>query len=187
MKTKGRSRGRGKASGHEQASAAAPPDARPADAPADAGPAPARSDGHVIRGGGITRWDSFYRRLLPAYWIFLFCSTHLPRLKLDMPVRQADKIAHLVAYALLALLFWRFAETFRRPLSGRFVWIAAGVIAVYAAIDEWLQPFVGRNGDVIDWLYDVVGAVVVLGLLELRRRQPEWRPRPKVEQKVTRR
>ena len=116
-------------------------------------------------------WDHWYRRALPAYWIFLFCVTHFPKLTLDLPVRRGDKIAHSVAYGLLAFLFWRFGETFGRPLSARFVWLAALWIGLYGAVNEWLQPFVGRSGDVLDWVYDVAGAGVVLAGLEWRRRR----------------
>lgn len=116
-------------------------------------------------------WDHWYQRALPAYWIFLFCSTHFPKLKLDLHVRAPDKIAHCVGYGLLAFLFWRFAETFRRPLSKRFVWLALLWISAYGALDEWLQPFVNRSGDVLDWVYDVIGAAAVLGALEWRRRR----------------
>jgi len=116
-------------------------------------------------------WDHWYQRALPAYWIFLFCSTHLPKLELQIRVTAADKIAHGVGYGLLAFLFWRFAETFRRPLSGRFVWIALLWISAYGALDEWLQPYVNRSGDVLDWVYDTLGAAAVLLGLEWHRRR----------------
>jgi VanZ family protein len=107
----------------------------------------------------------------------MFCSTHLPKLKLEVQVRAADKIAHGIAYALLAFLFWRFVETFQRPLSGRFVWIALLWITAYGALDEWLQPYVNRSGDVLDWVYDTLGAAAILALLEWRRRRaPSPRP-----------
>jgi VanZ family protein len=119
----------------------------------------------------LSRWDDWYRRTLPAYWIFLFCVTHLPKLELDLGVSAGDKIAHFVAYGLLAFLLWRFAEGLARPLSGRFaVWAAVG-IALYGALDEWTQPAFGRSASVFDWVNDVVGSVFVLGLLEWRRRR----------------
>jgi VanZ family protein len=116
-------------------------------------------------------WTSWYRRVLPAYWIFLFCLTHFPKLEIDVPIRAPDKFAHVGAFGILAFLFWRFAQTLWYPLSKRFVWAAAGSLIVYGALDEYLQQFVGRSTDLIDWLCDVAGIVVVLAFLEWRRRR----------------
>jgi VanZ family protein len=116
------------------------------------------------------RWRHWYLRSLPAYWIFLFCATHIPRLRLDGPVPETDKWAHLIAFALLAFLFWRFREALPRPVSGRFVWIAVVWIAFYAAVDEYLQSYVGRTASLLDWAADLAGAGITLGVLEWRRR-----------------
>jgi len=116
-------------------------------------------------------WRHFYRRALPAYWIFLFVSTHLPKLDLPGP-RESDKLAHATAFAALAFFFWKFHESFGRPLRERFVWQAAAWLVAYAAVDEYLQQFVGRRAGVDDWLANVTGVALVLGVLEwLRRRQ----------------
>lgn len=108
--------------------------------------------------------------MLPAYWIFLFCCTHFPGLKLDL-MPNSDKYAHFLAFGLLAYLFWRFAETLRRPLSGRFVWIAGATLVAYAAIDEYLQQFVNRHVDWRDWACNSTGIVLTLAGLELWRRR----------------
>jgi VanZ family protein len=116
-------------------------------------------------------WTSWYRRALPAYWVFLFCLTHFPKLELDVPIRAPDKIAHVGAFGLLAFLFWRFAETLRHPLSNRFAYVAVSSLVGYAAFDEYVQQFVGRSTDIIDWLCDVAGIMAVLAPLEWRRRR----------------
>lgn len=116
-------------------------------------------------------WSHWYRRALPAYWVFLFCITHFPALELDVGVRDPDKLAHVGAFGLLAFLLWRFAETFQRPPSGRLVWIAGFWLAAYAALDEYLQQFVGRGADLPDWLCDLAGIAAVLGVLEWHRRK----------------
>jgi VanZ family protein len=116
-------------------------------------------------------WSAWYRRALPAYWFFVFCCTHFPDLRLDLGVPSSDKLAHAAAFALLAFLFWRFAETFRRPLPATFVWWAAAVLAGYAAFDELTQSFVGRRVDIRDWLGGVAGMATVLGVLEWQRRR----------------
>lgn len=114
-------------------------------------------------------WVHWYRRVFPAYWVFLFLSTHLPNLRLDIPL-SSDKRAHVIAFGILAFLFWRFVETFRRPVPSATVYYAAVVLVVYAGLDEYLQQFVGRGTDWMDWLADLLGLGVVLVLLEARRR-----------------
>jgi VanZ family protein len=116
------------------------------------------------------RWAHWYRRVLPAYWIFLFFLTHLPNLELGVRIPRSDKLAHLAAFGLLAFLFWRFCEAGSGTLNRRFVWSAAAGLFAYAALDEWLQQFVGRGTDLADFLADVVGIGCVLAVLEWRRR-----------------
>lgn len=116
-------------------------------------------------------WEHWYRRLLPAYWVFLFCVTHLPKLELPLRVPQPDKLAHFVAFGLLAFLLWKFAESYRRPVAAGFCWRALLILLAYAAVDEWLQQFVGRSTSLIDFLADAAGIGVVLTLLEWHRRR----------------
>lgn len=118
----------------------------------------------------LSPWARWYRRALPAYWMFLFCVTHFPQLALGDAIPASDKTAHLVAFALLAFLFWRFAETFRHPLPHGFVWMAALCLLLYAGVDEYLQRFVGRYASLHDFLFNAIGVLVVLALLEWRRR-----------------
>ncbi len=121
-------------------------------------------------GSWNSAWEHWYRRVLPAYWVFLFSATHFPRLELGLDVPESDKLAHLVAFGLLAYLFWKFAESYRRPTPAGFVWRAATCLLAYAAIDEWLQQFVGRSTSLLDYVADAVGIAVVLAWLEWRRR-----------------
>jgi VanZ family protein len=116
------------------------------------------------------RWRHWYQRALPIYWLFLLLTTHLPRLTLDTGIPNDDKLAHFCAFGLLAFLFWRCRQTLSRPIGPRFAPAAAAWIALYAAIDEYTQPWVGRSGDVRDWVADMSGAAAVVLLLELHRR-----------------
>ncbi len=118
---------------------------------------------------GLSRWGYFWRRALPAYWISLFCLTHLPRLELQ-GVPGEDKTAHVLAYAVLALLLWQFFAARGRPLGDWFVVKVWGAVAAYAVFDEWTQQFVGRSPELGDWLADMAGATAVLAVLEWRRR-----------------
>lgn len=118
-------------------------------------------------------WEHWYRRALPAYWIFLFCGTHFPKPLLPGRLPHEDKLAHFLAFAVLAFLLWRCAESLRRPLSWRFVWLGLVVLGCYAAIDEYLQRFVNRSVTLSDFLANLGGIVAVLLVLELRRRRTQ--------------
>ncbi|MGE0478851.1 MAG: VanZ family protein [Phycisphaerae bacterium] len=109
-------------------------------------------------------------RALVAYACVLFGATHYPRLHLPAPVPHTDKWLHWLAYGLLAWLAWRAAYARWRVLSPRFVWKAALVLLAYAGFDEWTQQFANRSPDMGDWLADATGIVVVLAVMELRRR-----------------
>ena len=107
---------------------------------------------------------------VPAYLLFLFSVTHLPFLRLDLPIESSDKLAHVGAVRAAGVSVLALRRSIGRPLSGRFVYIAAFWLIAYAAFDEYLQQFVGRSTDLDDWLCDVAGIIAVLVLLE-------WRPR----------
>lgn len=116
-----------------------------------------------------SRARHFFRRALPAYWVFLFCVTHFPKLELAGPP-QSDKLSHFAAFGLLAYFLWKFFECGREPLSAWFLWKALAVIAIYGALDELTQALVERGTDVADWIADMLGAGFALALLEWRRR-----------------
>jgi VanZ family protein len=69
---------------------------------------------------------------------------------------QADKMNHLAAYAVLALLGVA-AFLDRRSLAGREpLGLFLGLVG-WAFLDEITQPLFGRNADITDWIYDVLG------------------------------
>jgi VanZ family protein len=106
---------------------------------------------------------------LPAYWVLLFAATHYPRVRIPGEIPHGDKLIHFAAFGLLALLFWQFGKA-RGPLGPRFVWIAAAILIPYAGLDEWLQQFVGRFTDLMDFIANTAGIVAVLAVLEAHRR-----------------
>lgn len=129
-----------------------------------------------------SRWDQAALIALPVYWIALFIATHYPTVRIPDQVPGTDKLVHFTAFGILAFLRWRF-ERARRPISARFVWTAGLVLLVYAAFDEYLQQFVGRFTDPLDFVANATGIVVVLTALELHRRwrsarESPRRPRP---------
>jgi VanZ family protein len=100
---------------------------------------------------------------LACYWLLLLVATHLPRETPLLPRERTDKIVHLAAFAALAMLSaatWQQTSGHLTPARLASIWIA---ITLYAALDEWTQPFVGRHGSIQDWLADGMGAA--LGLI----------------------
>jgi VanZ family protein len=110
------------------------------------------------------------RIALPIYWAILAFATHYPTVHIPTNISHRDKGIHFAAFAVLAYLYWRFFEA-RRSLGPRFVWTAALVLLVYAAADEYLQQFVGRNTELLDYVANAAGILVALTVLELRRRR----------------
>ncbi|MFQ5806151.1 MAG: VanZ family protein [Phycisphaerae bacterium] len=100
----------------------------------------------------------------------MFCATHFPRPKLPGQIPSEDKLVHFVAFGVLAFLFWRGAESFKRKLSNHFVLFVVVGLIVFSAVDEYLQQFVNRGTSLADWLANLAGIAVALIPLELRRR-----------------
>ncbi len=104
--------------------------------------------------------------LLVVYWIVLFIGTHLPPSSMPSePVPNADKIAHLGGYAVLAFVAAA-AWTWRRTLAfGDYLLLFMG-LSCYAVLDELSQmlPMVQRNADVLDWAADTIGAIIGLAV-----------------------
>ena len=116
------------------------------------------------------RWARAAQIALPVYWLALFVATHYPRVPIPGEVPHGDKLVHFAAFGLLAFLFWQFVAA-RRPLGPRFVLAAAAILVPYAALDEWLQQFVGRHTDPADFVANTAGVVAVLAVLEVLRRK----------------
>jgi VanZ family protein len=81
-----------------------------------------------------------------------------------------DKVLHFLAYAGLASLVLRFFVPRRASApvpGGVWAWAMVAVIpASVGAIDEIGQALAnrGRSGDVMDWIADTAGGLVVLGI-----------------------
>lgn len=93
---------------------------------------------------------------------------------------NSDKIAHLLMYAVLAMLLARaLAEVGRgRELTGRqaaLLLVKTFIIcAVFGALDEWHQQFVQRTTSLADWIADVVGAAAgAFGLVAYLKKRKE--------------
>ena len=101
-----------------------------------------------------------------AYCAFIFWLSSGP-----IPVPKAvsfvglDKLAHVGAYGLLALLVWMgMARSGRGHAARRMFWTAALFATLYGATDELHQYFVPtRTFDPADWLADAAGAFAAAG------------------------
>ena len=84
-------------------------------------------------------------------------------------VGQSDWIIHTAFYFVLT---WLGGQCLFAPDRGASIRTALGwavVYALYAALDEWLQQFVGRTTSLSDWLWDLVGIAAATVILELRQ------------------
>lgn len=85
----------------------------------------------------------------------------------ELPGGMSDKSAHFLAYAGLAVLVLRAVSRARwagvtRTAAGA----AWAICAAYGASDEFHQWFVpGRSASILDWIADVTGAAVAIGVL----------------------
>jgi len=107
--------------------------------------------------------------LLVAYSAFIFYLSHQSTLPVPALFPHQDKLFHAGAYGLMALLainYFKYQSgTFSRALVVSFVFCA-----FYGASDEWHQSFVeGRQADVLDWLADCFGALLMLAAFKYVR------------------
>ena len=122
------------------------------------------------------RWATVRRRgvlriIFVAYWITLFGLTHLPKLPAYPGPRYKDKFAHAAAYALLvrlAVAAWPLGPGSAARSAAN--WFA--VLSSYAAVDELLQPLVGRSCTLGDWLADTAGVALAIAVWLIRTGKP---------------
>ncbi|HWL93213.1 MAG TPA: VanZ family protein [Phycisphaerae bacterium] len=114
------------------------------------------------------------RRWITIVWLgsFLaaFVATHLPPSRLPTVPWISDKVEHVGAFFFLALISaWKFQLAQWPVWLGRFA-LTLAFLALYAAVDEWTQPWVGRSCEVGDWLADLAGSLLALGAVAIYAR-----------------
>ena len=94
-----------------------------------------------------------------GFWAGIFVSTHIPVPQTrPLSVDRFDKLIHFGLFFVLTWLGARyFAIAGRSSIRGLLLW--AAVFVVYAALDEWLQTYVGRSMSGGDWLADTLGVL----------------------------
>jgi len=109
--------------------------------------------------------------LLLLYWPGIFILTHTPlppTPAIFANIWQLDKIFHCIVYLILVFLLWSAINPFGKVNWGRpAAWWILLVVVWYGLIDEWLQGYVRRNPDVMDFLADLTGTLTGLILLSL--------------------
>lgn len=113
------------------------------------------------------------RTLALLYLVALFIGTHLP-MPPTTSISMSDKVCHFVGYAILTLsvlVGWELTIGVLKPKHYFAVWLVG---TMYGAFDEITQVPVGRECDVNDWAFDVLG--IVAGILAFRflRRGMYW-------------
>ncbi|HEX8654722.1 MAG TPA: VanZ family protein [Allosphingosinicella sp.] len=107
------------------------------------------------------------RLLRTAFWAaacFAFLMATLPRPP-HLPGDPSDKVQHILAFAVLALLA---ALAYSRLSAWR---VGLGLSLFGAAIElVQLIPPLHRDGDVVDWCADTVSAALILALARLLQR-----------------
>lgn len=116
----------------------------------------------------------FLRYQLPALlWaLTIFVLSSIPAHSIpSFEILSQDKLLHLLVYFILTGLLYvailhqtRFPSLARRPE----LW-AALIAIIYGATDEVHQSFTGRSADVLDWVADLAGALLLLAIVSLVR------------------
>ena len=103
---------------------------------------------------------------LSVYWPALFILTHIPLPELAQRPGMSDKIMHFLAYLVLTFL-WCSVISPREKVNwrGSLVWITMIVISFYGLVDEILQHYVGRIGDLGDFSANILGVLTALLIL----------------------
>jgi len=100
-----------------------------------------------------------------AAWVGAFVATHTPVPAPPLGMHISDKTLHVVGYFALATVFWLTLLAYGK--SGRVRTVATGIIlAVYGAFDELTQPMFNRCASIGDWLADLCGIVIAVGVLQ---------------------
>jgi VanZ family protein len=92
-------------------------------------------------------------------YLVIFLLSSLPAASL--PSHVPDFIPHFLEYFALAFFF---IQVFPKPGRGKDLAAAVFLLAILGILDEWHQLSVpGRVFSLLDWLYDICGALAGLG------------------------
>ncbi|MBU8933229.1 MAG: VanZ family protein [candidate division Zixibacteria bacterium] len=127
---------------------------------------------------------TFLRRFvlyhLPAllYALGIIALSSIPNLATpQIRIIAVDKVAHFLEYAIFAFLIFRSVSNLsRRPRLRWIVLLSALFLCIFALLDEIYQQYIpGRHMDVLDFVTDVGGALIVLTIMGRRYQQAQKR------------
>jgi VanZ family protein len=137
----------------------------------------------------VEAWPRWVRDFVPLiFWMALIYILSAQSVLVDIENEAGEKtfykMAHVVAYAVLAWLWWR-ALTPRRQVTWSILLAAAVLTVLYGISDEVHQLFVpGRHGRVVDVFFDAGGALAMILLL---RKNNRWYRSPWSREYIKRR
>ncbi len=103
--------------------------------------------------------------ILSIYCALIFYLSSLPRVPLDKTFEYEDKLLHLLAYGMMALLAWRSFRHFIQDIPLLAI-CCIGFCGLYGLSDEIHQFYVpGRTSSVSDLAADLIGAIISVLLL----------------------
>ena len=110
--------------------------------------------------------------LLAGYGLLIFIQSSLPSIDMGTDLPGMDKVLHLGAYTLMAVLACRAFATLTCINSVSALFVAGFTFALlFGLSDEWHQSFVpSRTADAWDLAADGLGAFLGAGLASLRYR-----------------
>jgi hypothetical protein len=114
----------------------------------------------------LLRRHKYILMSLGIYWPALFVLTHIPVPEIAGQSGMSDKTMHVLAYLTLVFFVWLAISPYEKVKWNRAkVWIVLAVIVWYGAFDEWLQGRVGRQMEFMDFIGDIKGTLLALGIL----------------------
>jgi hypothetical protein len=115
----------------------------------------------------LMRRHKFMLVAIGFYWPAIFIATHIPMPgKIVGSVGMSDKTMHFLAYLALVSIAWFAVSPFDKVNWKKSkVWIILAAIVWYGAFDEWLQGFVGRDPEMLDFITDIAAAFTALLVL----------------------
>jgi VanZ family protein len=117
----------------------------------------------------------FIKYHLPAilYGLLIIIISSIPYLgKPEFGLLKFDKVIHFIEYAVFAVLIFRSFSNISFLPSRRYVlWLSLFFLALFALFDEYYQSYIpGRNPDIIDLVFDICGATLIIILLYIKRK-----------------
>ena len=114
----------------------------------------------------LLRRHKYILLALGVYWPLVFTLTHIRVQDIAGRSGMSDKTMHSTAYFALTFLLWCAVSPYRRVRwNDRKVWLVAAAVAVYGAMDEYLQGFVGRSVEMQDFIANMCGMALAVGVL----------------------